>query len=97
MSLTFLVCILGFCIAQFTALLVYGICIPPFIKAHGGQSAVGPANIDLGFRWLADYRTAHKLRCRIRHTPWFLRLFEILQALALVFLIAGILSAEFAK
>src|SRR4051812_12696837 len=86
MSLTFLICILGFSVAQFAALLVYGIWIPPFIKAHGGHSATPPGHVDLGLRWLADYRKAHRLRRRIGRTPWFLRLFEILQMLALLFL-----------
>jgi hypothetical protein len=88
MTLPLLICVLGFSVAQFAALLAYGIWIPTFIRAHGGRSATGPGHIDLGFRWLRDYRKARKLRHRIGYSPWFLRLFEIFQVVALLFLAA---------
>jgi len=97
MTLPLLICVLGFSVAQFAALLVYGFWIPGFIKAHGGQSAVGPGHIDLGFRWLADYRKARKLRRRIGHSPWFLRLFEIFQVVALFFLAAIVVLGVYSR
>jgi hypothetical protein len=93
MMLNSLICVLGFSAAQLTALLVYGIWIPPFIKAHGGRSATPPGHIDLGFGWLSDYQKARRVRQRTHHNPWFLRLFEVLQVLALLFLFGTIMFA----
>jgi hypothetical protein len=95
MPLAFLICIIGFGVSQCAAWLVYGIRIPRFVESHGRRTAGMTAYLLLGWGWLMDYRTAHALRRQLRHTPWFLRLFEVFEVLAVVFFVAGILTAVF--
>ncbi len=96
MPLSFLICIIGFCVLQCSAWLVYGIWIPRFVERHGGRTAGIATHLFLGWGWLQDYRAAHALRRQFHSAPWFLRLFEILEVLALLFFLGGIGSAIWA-
>ena len=90
MPLPFFICLIGFGIFQIAAFLVYAIWIPRFVEGHGGRTAGLTTHMLLGSGWLRDYREAHAIRRRTGRTPWFLRAFEILQCLAVLFFIGGI-------
>ena len=93
MPLPFVICLIGFGVFQIAALLVYIIWIPRFVVGHGGQAAGLAAHLLVGSGWLRDYREAHAIRRRIGRTPWFLRAFEELESLAVLFFIGGIGSS----
>jgi hypothetical protein len=90
MPLPFFICLLGFATFQLAAFLVYAIWIPRFVEWHGGRTAGLTTHLLLGSGCLRDYREAHAIRRRTGRTPWFLRVFEILQCLAVLFFIGGI-------
>jgi hypothetical protein len=90
MSLPFDICLVGFGTFQIAAWLVYAIWIPRFVEGYGGRTAGMLTHLFLGSGWLRDYREAHAIRRRIGRTPWFLRTFEVLECLALLFFIGGI-------
>ncbi len=92
MPLPFFICLIGFGIFQIAAFLVYAIWIPRYVEAHGGRTAEFATHMLLGSGWLGDYREAHAIRRRIGRTPWFLRVFEILQCLAVLLFIGGVAS-----
>ena len=93
MPLAFVICLIGFGLFQVAAYLVYAIWIPRFVELHGGRTAGFASHLLLQTAWLQDYRAAHVIRRRMGCTPWFLRCFETLEVLALLFFCAGILSA----
>jgi len=88
----FVICLIGFGVFQIAAFIVYAIWIPRFVEGHGSRTAGFTTHLLLGSGWLRDYREAHVIRRRIGRTPWFLRVFEILQSLAVLFFIGGIAS-----
>ena len=90
MPLPFLICVIGFGVSQIAALLVYAIWIPRFVERHGGRPAELATHLLLGSGWLRDYREAHVIRRRTGCTPWFLRVFEILECMAVLFFIGAI-------
>ena len=90
MPLPFDICLIGFGVFQIAAFLVYAIWIPRFVEGHGGHTAGFAAHLLLGSGWLRDYREAHAIRRRSGRTPWFLRVFEILEGVAVLFFIAGL-------
>jgi hypothetical protein len=92
MPLPFVICLIGFGAFQVAAFLICAIWIPRFVVGHGGHTAGFPPHLLIGSGWLRDYREAQAIRRRIGHTPWFLRTFEVLQVLAVLFFIAGIAS-----
>ena len=90
MPIPFFIFLIGFATFQVAAFLVYAIWIPRFVEGHGGRTAGLAAHLLLQSGWLRDYRVAHAIRRRIGRTPWFLRVFEILQCLAVLCFIGGI-------
>lgn len=84
---------IGFGAFQIAALLVYAIWIPRFVEGYGGLTAGILTHLFFGSGMLHDYREAHAIRRRIGRTPWFLRTFEVLQCLALLFFTGGIGSS----
>jgi hypothetical protein len=97
MPLAFFICLGGFLALQCVAWLVYGIWVPPFVASHGGRTAGLATHLLLGWGWVQDYRAACELRRRLGRTPWFLRLFEILEVLALLFFCGSIITALAAR
>lgn len=92
MPLPFVICLIGFGILQAAAFLVYAIWIPPFVERHGGRAAGLAGQIFLQSGWLRDYREANAIRRRLGRTPWFLRLFDLLELLAVLCFIIGLAS-----
>jgi hypothetical protein len=97
MPLSFLICLIGFGIFRISAYFVYAIWIPVFVQRHGGRTAGFAAHLLLGSAWLRDYREAHAICRRAGLTPWFVRLFEVLEVVAILFFMAGICSALWAR
>jgi hypothetical protein len=92
MPLPFVICLIGFGVLQIAAFLVYAIWIPRFVEGHGSRIAGSTTHLLLGSGWLRDYREAQTIGRRIGRTPWFVRVFEIFQCLAVLFFIGGIAS-----
>jgi hypothetical protein len=67
--------------------------IPRFVRLHGGRTAGSTTPLLLYRAWVRGYRDAHAIRRRLGYTPWFLRTFEVLESLALLFLIGSAASA----
>jgi hypothetical protein len=97
MPWAFLTCIIGFVVFHMAANLIYAFWIPRFVRLHGGRTAGSSTPLLLSRGWVRGYRDAHAIRRRLGYTPWFLRTFEILESLALLFLLGSVASALWAQ
>ena len=97
MPLSFVICVIGFGVFQISAYFVYAIWIPVYVQRHGGKAAGLATHLLSGSAWLRDYREAHSICRRVGRTPWFIRLFEALEFVAILFFIAGIGSTLLAR
>lgn len=88
----FFIGLIVFAVFQCSAVLVYAIWISPFVECNGGRPASLGTHLLLGDGWLREYRQARSLSRRLDHVPWFMRLFEALEAAALAGFMLGVWS-----
>ena len=91
--LPFFICALGFVYFHFTAFLVHAIWVLPFIGRHGGRTADFSLYLLTGFGLMRDYREALVVCRRLGRKPWFLRLFQALELVAVLLLIGALGTA----
>jgi hypothetical protein len=93
LPLPFFICALGFVYFHFTAFLVHAIWILPFVERRGGRTAGFTLYLLTGSGLMRDYREALAICRRLGRRPWFVRLFQALEFVAVLLLIGAIVAA----
>lgn len=93
MPLPFLICAIGFVSFHFAAFLVHAIWTNPFIERHGGRTAGLTIYLFTGFGLMQDCRETLTICRRLGRKPWFMRLFQALEFVAIILLVGAIATA----
>jgi hypothetical protein len=81
-------CAFCFLVFGFASLAVWFGWIREYVQSHGERTG----SLLWGGAWITDYATAMRIAKHESRVPWFLRLFQIMMSLGLLFFIVGIIS-----